>query len=91
MNTITQEYAKKLIESSNGAIFSVKFIKKDGTLRDMVCRLGVTKHLKGGVKGYDAADFKLVTVFDMQKKGYRSISLDTLNTVTINGDTWGVV
>lgn len=91
MKKITQEYAKQLIESSNGSIFSVNFLKKDGSIRDMVCRLGVTKHLKGGVKGYDSNDFNLVTVFDMQKKGYRSISLDTLKTVTINGNSWEVV
>ena len=34
--------------------FSVEFYKKDGTLRKMQCRLGVTKHLKGGTKSYDS-------------------------------------
>ena len=45
--TITLEWALKLIESTNGKMFSVTFTKKDGTLRDMVCRMGVKKYVNG--------------------------------------------
>ena len=44
---------KQLRELVQNKIFSVEFTKKDGTLRKMVCRLGVKKHLKGGELGYD--------------------------------------
>ena len=74
---------------SNGAIFSVEFIKRsNGELRKMVCRLGVKKHLKGGTKAYDAKEHNLLTVFDMEKEGYRSIPVDSIQRLTVNGQTF---
>ncbi len=91
MNKITQENALKLIKQTNGQIFSVLFTKKDGSDREMVCRLGVTKHLKGGELAYDPQDFDMVTVFDTQKQGYRMISLNTLKRITVSGETYKVI
>ena len=77
---------QELIELTNkGNIFSVKFVKKDGTLREMVCRLGVKKHLKGGTLNYDAKSRGLLPVFDMQKQAYRMINTKTLISAKING------
>lgn len=67
------------ILSSNGKIFSVEFIKKDGTKRLMNCRLGVTKHLKGGNSTLNADKF--ITVYDLQSKGYRAIDKQTIISV----------
>ena len=51
---------------SNGQIFSVEFVKHgNDELRKMVCRLGVTKHLKGGQSTYSAKSNGLLPVFDM--------------------------
>lgn len=61
-----------------GKFFKAIFIKKDGTLREMTCRFGVTKHLKGGEKPYNAEALGLWTVFDVEKKAYRSIDTKTL-------------
>ena len=66
---------KKLVGSK---IFNVKFLKKNGELRSMTCRLEVKKHLKGGVKKYDTDSLNYLTVFDMQKKAYRTVNLNTL-------------
>lgn len=90
-STITREDASKLIQASNGSVFSVTFTKKDGSTRHMNCRMGVTKHLKGGERAYDPADHGLVCVYDMQARGYRSIALDTLRRLTMGGNTWNVV
>ena len=68
---------KKMLEQSlGGKIFSAQFVKKDNTIRKIKARLGVTKHLKGGSKGYDYDH--LLTVWDLDKKAYRTINLDTL-------------
>lgn len=88
---ITIEKAEKLIKSTQGAVFSVQFRKTDGTVRDMTCRLGVTKHLKGGVQAYNPKDFDMLTVFDMQKQGYRMIRLNTLQRVKVGGVSYRVV
>ena len=75
----------KAIMSTNGRIFSVKFIKKDGSERFMNCRLGVTKHLKGGQCTLDKEKF--IIVYDLVKKGYRAIDKETILSVTIDGET----
>ena len=67
------------ILNSNGKIFTVEFTKKDGTIRIMNCRLGVTKYLKGGSITLDPNKF--ITVYDMQSKGYRAINKDAILTV----------
>jgi hypothetical protein len=74
---------------SDGQIFAVEFIKRaDGKLRRMVCRLGVKKHLKGGDSAYDAKSHNLLTVFDMEKGGYRSIPVDAVQSLTVHGQTF---
>ena len=73
-----------IVASSNGKIVSVTFTKADGTLRVMTCRLGVTKHLKGGESTLDGG--KYLTVFDMAKKAYRAINKDTIQSVRLSGE-----
>ncbi len=73
-----------LINSTAGKIFTATFVKKTGEVRTINCRLGVTKHLRGGTST-TAHKSNLVTVYDMQSKGYRCINLDSLISVTISG------
>ena len=91
MRKITKEHAEKLIKSTNGAFFSVQFVKVDGSLRDMTCRLGVAKGVKGVGQAYTPADYDMLTVFDVQKDAHRMIRLDTLRRVTVDGKTFAVV
>ena len=70
---------------NDGKIFSVVFTKKDGTIRKMVARLGVRKHLKGGELKYDAAACNLLPVFDMEKEEYRMINVSTIQEIKVGG------
>jgi len=88
--TINKEEAYKLLQSQNNSIFSVSFIKKDGTQRNMVARLGVKKHLKGGSMSYDPSKKGHVIAFDMSKAQYRTINSHTLTRVKANGNTYTV-
>jgi len=80
---------RTLIETAGSSIFNVKFVKKDGTLRSMNCRLKVHKHLKGG-KNTTEHISKYLTVYDMQKQGYRNINLETIQELTILGHKYAV-
>lgn len=68
-----------------GKFFSATFLKKDGTVRKINCRLGVVKALKGGELRYNAEAANNLIVWDLQKKEYRTISLDKLVTLRYNG------
>ena len=75
-----------IVAASNGRFVSVTFIKKDGTERAMLCRLGVTKHLKGGESKLNADQY--LTVFDVQKEAYRAINKETILSVKLAGTTY---
>jgi len=69
------DYSDRIL-ASNGKIFTVTFLKKDGTIRVLNGRLGVKKYLKGGESTLDKDQF--ITVYDMQSKGYRAINKSTI-------------
>lgn len=84
MKTIAE--VLEFIEGASGRFFTVRFVKR-GTfeLREMLCRTGVKKHLKGGERAYDPAEYHLVSVYDMGKKHYSCFPLDGLKEVKIDG------
>ena len=77
---------EQLKKELKGKFFTVEFTKKDGSLRKMNARLGVTKHLKGGTKGYDDATHNFLTVFDLGKKAYRTVNLSTVRSLKCGKD-----
>jgi hypothetical protein len=90
---ITLAEANRMIVDYDGhKIFTVVFTKRsDGTLRRMNCRKKVTKHLTGGQARYNPANHNLVAVYDMQKRAYRTISLETIKRITMKGIDYRVV
>jgi len=77
---------KKIIKALIGnQFFSVTFTKKNGEERTLNGRLGVKKHLKGGEKSYNDDDFNYLTVYDVQNNGYRTVNLDTVSSIKVNG------
>lgn len=81
---------QQIRELVGSRIFSVIFKKKDGTLRKMTCRFGVTKHLKGGELTYSPEARNYLVVFDMEANGYRTINLNTLHQIVFDGITYDV-
>lgn len=90
MKRIKLSQALQLIYQSKGKIFGVKFYKKDGSLRDMQCRLGVSKGVNGKGMSYNPALKQLVPVFDMSIGEYRMINLQGLVELTSQGETYAV-
>ena len=72
----------------SGQIFSAKFIKKDNTLREMHCRTGVKRYLKGGSLRFKPSEKGLLPVYDLKKKEYRFVNLNTVISVTYGGKTY---
>lgn len=69
--------------TAGGTFFRVTFVKKNGEIRNLVGRLGVTKHLVGGQRTTDPSQFLIV--WDTQAKGYRSVNKDSVVCVKIRG------
>lgn len=80
---MTEQAIRDAVEKAKGRIFAVEFVKKDGTLRKMICRTGVKAHLKGGELPYDPMTKGLLGVFDMQAQDYRMINLNTITAISL--------
>ena len=82
MNNI--EIIKNLIKSNGQKIFAVTFVKKDGSERTLTGRLGVSH---GRVKGLPttAAIEKYLVVYDVVKREYRNVNIETVKTVSMAG------
>lgn len=83
---------RKLI--GDGKIARVTFIKRsDGSERKMVCRTGVKKGVTGRGSAYDPETKNLLTVFDMQKRAFRTIPAENVIEVRARKKQtkWGTV
>lgn len=89
-------HLRALLVGTNGKFFKVIFRKKDNSLREMIGRFGVTKHLKGGrtyttgthVDSTTTHKENLVTIFDTVANSYRCINLDTLEYFKCGDVVW---
>jgi hypothetical protein len=82
MTTFKAENLKQLVGNK---IFTVEFVKKDGSIRVMNCMIGVKKHLQGGELKHNPESLNHLIVYDMQSKGYRTININTLLKVKFEG------
>lgn len=74
------------IENTRGRFFTVLVLKRDGTVRAINGRVGVKKHLKGGVvpNGHVATLKDMLVVYDVKEKGYRAINKHNVLAVRVN-------
>lgn len=83
---MTQREILNKIRNSEGKIFNVVFIKKDGTIRSMNARIGVKKGITGKGLKFDPILKGLLPVFDMTKNAFRMINLNTIQRLRIAGE-----
>ena len=87
--TISTKKALALIEKNGHKIFGSKFVKRgDGSVRSGSFRIGVRKNIQGNPR-YNPKDHSILRVYDM-KSGYRSIPLEGILSVTLNGSVYTV-
>jgi len=91
MKVITAKEAAALLMGTKGRIFSVVFVKRTtGEIRTMVARTGVTSALKGGDAAYSFSANSLLSVYDTQAKGYRTIPLEGIISLKSGGEEYTV-
>ena len=95
INTITLKDAVDTIESYRGKkennIISVRFMKKDGSIREMHCKVGyddgtLVKNPQN--KGLDFKAKGLIGVYDIDKNEYRSFRIDSLIEIGIHSKVY---
>lgn len=98
---ITRQQAKTMIDDlSNGTIYSVTFVKKDGSIRLMNSIKGTKKGVKGVGLKFDPEEKGLIPVYDIQlakkdpanpDRAWRSVNVNTLKEVCINKERFAVI
>ena len=85
MKKLTEDKFRKLVGNK---FFTVKFVKKDGTIRDLNGRLGVKSKLRGGEDSTSHID-KYVNVYE---KGadtfYRKVNMETIKQIVCGSQTY---
>jgi len=77
-----------LRETSNKKIFTVTFVKKDGSIRKMNAMRGVRKGVKGAGHSFDPSEKNLLTVYDMQIGAFRFVNLNDVLSFRANKKTF---
>jgi len=80
-----REYYRQLVNSSEGKIFSVEFVKKNGELRKMNARISVKKGVNGKGLKYNPFERGYLVVYDMGSDGFRTINIDTIKDISLVG------
>ena len=88
--SISKVQAYRLMSASDGAIFTVTHIKKDGSERTTNGRLGVKKGQNGKGLKYTPAEHQLMPIYDMKIKDYRMVNLETVKSLKIWGSEYEV-
>lgn len=77
--------AETILDEHSGKIVSVRFVKKDGTVRVLNGRAGVKKGVTGVGMKYDPNARGLYTLFDMHKEAFRMANLNTADEIHVGG------
>ena len=98
---ITRQQAKSMIDNlENGTIYSVTFVKRDGSLRLMNSIKGTKRGVKGTGLRFDPEEKGLIPVYDIQlakkdptnpNKAWRSVNVNTLREVCVNKERFEVI
>jgi hypothetical protein len=89
MKIAQSDLFEMIMKLDSDRIFAVTFVKRtDGAVRNMVCRQGVTKGVKGTGRRFDPAAKNLVSVYDMQAGGFRFINAETITRLKVDGEEY---
>ena len=91
MQKIKRDSLLEAIRKTEGKFFSIIFIKKNGELREMTARTGVTKGVNGKGLKFDPIARGLLPVYDAANDGYRMINLETVKAIKIKSNQYVVV
>lgn len=91
-NFLNEESVYDFLESTKGKLFVCWFVKRtNGSVRKILCRSGVTKHLKNTGMCYDSREKKLFVVYDFTKKNYRAIPVENVLCVRFKNKNYRVI
>jgi len=72
--------------------FTIEFVKRSTLeVRVMKATTKYAEHLKGGELKYDTIEKGLLPVWDLEKHAFRSIPLDSVVVIKVQGKTYDII
>lgn len=90
IDTLTKEQLRYVLKNSKGKIMTLVFKKKDGSIRMINTRTGVTKNIKGTGLAYDPDKYGYVILWDLRKGNYRTVNINTVTLLKSAGKTYTI-
>ena len=91
MRPVSKKDLFNRLKTSKGSFVSVTFTKKDGEIRVLNGRTGVSKDVKGVGLSYNPDDYNNLIIRDVQKQAYRTVKQEALISAKISGEEYIVV
>ena len=90
MTNYTIEQKRAILDQAKGTFFSVTFVKKDGSLREMSGKKWEAKHLRGkqGENVNPVAHKPEYYTMAENGVGFRNVNLNTLKKAVVRGRTY---
>lgn len=92
MSKVNIQRKREILDSANGGFFSVEFVKKDGSVRQMTAKKWMEKAFTYGSKNAQentvAHIDKYYTAADINANSFKNINLETLRKAKVNGITY---
>lgn len=83
------EERRKILDSANGKVFSCTFMKKDGTVREIVAKKWMRKSFANGVEavGKNTVESRpeYYTCAEVSSGTFKNVNLNTLISAKVNG------
>lgn len=87
---ISREDLIKILKGTRGKILTIAYRKKDGTLRLLNAMTGVRKNITGAGLKYDPEKYGYIILYDLKKKGYRTVNINTVGDVKMDKQVYTV-
>jgi len=88
---LNRVHVERAIRDNGHLYFGATFKKVNGDIRVMSAKTGVRKGLKGGINKVVKENNSYMTVYDNNAKGFRTLNLATVQTLTMQGRHYEVV
>lgn len=88
---ISRQKLVSLIKNTRGKMMSIVFRKKDGTVRLINTVTGVRKNITGSGLKYNPDDYGYLILYDLKKRAYRTVNIDTIGDVKMDKKVFTMV
>lgn len=91
MLSINRNMVPSLLAQHKGKWFACRFVKKDGSERDLTCHIGAIKGHDGVNPAAHCSEYVTVTTHENGKMEFKNVNLNTMSNLSIAGNKYQII